>query len=155
MPETDSFVATLWEWTEIYMHRSMSSFVAYAKTNGFSMSQIGALFRMRDKNMRGVTEIGDELGVTSAAASQMLDRLVNEGLVTRTEDPDDRRVKRLVLTEKGHELLHHGILARQEWMQDLANTLTTAEREQVIAAMRLLIVKAHELQLQRQPTPEA
>ena len=153
MPETDPFVAAMWEWTEIYMHRSMSNFVAYAKSTGYSMSQIGALFRMRDHHMRGVTEIGGELGVSSAAASQMLDRRVQEGLVTRTEDPHDRRAKRLVMTEKGQELLHRGIESRQEWMKDLANTLTPAEREQVIAALQLLTAKAR--LFQSQPPPEA
>lgn len=155
MPETDPFVATLWEWTELIMHGSMTNFVAFAKSSGISMSQFGALFRIRREDSRGVSEIGDELGVTSAAASQMLERLVQEELITRTEDPRDRRVKRLVLTEKGHDLLHRGIHARQEWMKVLADTLTPAEREQIDAALRILITKARTIQHQHQPAPEA
>ena len=152
MPETDPVVALMSEWTEIYMRGSMPNFIAAIRASGFSMSQIGALFHIRRHHLRGVSEIGDELGVSSAAASQMLDRLVNQGLITRTEDPDDRRVKRLVLTDTGKQLLKNGIHARQEWIQDLAELLTPAEKEQVTAAMKILIAKANQLQ---QPTREA
>jgi DNA-binding MarR family transcriptional regulator len=152
MPETDPVVSMLSEWTEIYMRGSMPNFIAAIRASGFSMSQIGALFHLRRQHLRGVSEIGDELGVSSAAASQMLDRLVQQGLVTRTEDPNDRRVKRLVITDDGKKLLKNGMHARQEWIQDLAVLLTPAEKEQVIAAMQILIAKANQLQ---QPTPEA
>jgi DNA-binding MarR family transcriptional regulator len=140
------------EWTDIYMRGSMPNFIAAIRASGFSMSQIGALFHIRRQHFRGVSEIGDELGVSSAAASQMLDRLVQQGLITRTEDPNDRRVKRLVITDRGKQLLKNGIHARQEWIQDLANLLTPAEEEQVAAAMQILIAKAN--QLQQQPTQE-
>jgi len=151
MPETDPFVAALSLWTEIVMRGSMTNFVAFAKSSGISMSQIGALFHIRRENARGVSEIGDELGITSAAASQMLDRLVQQGLITRTEDPHDRRVKMLVLTADGKELLHNGIRARQEWMKDLAALLTPAEREQIVAALGIMIDKASQLQSQSKP----
>ncbi len=153
MPENDPVVSMISEWTETYMRGSMPNFIAAIKASGFSMSQIGALFHIRRAHTRGVTEIGDELGVSSAAASQMLDRLVQQGLITRTEDPNDRRVKRLVLTDHGKQLLKNGIHARQEWIQDLATLLTPAEKEQVIAAMQILIAKAN--QLQGQPSREA
>ena len=39
----------------------------------------------------GVNDIGKGFGVSGAAVSQMVERLVQAGLVARVEDPDDRR----------------------------------------------------------------
>jgi DNA-binding MarR family transcriptional regulator len=90
----------------------------------------------------GVSDIGSELGVTNSAASQMLERLVQLKLVTRTEDPSDRRVKLIVLTDKGRQILQEGSLAGRSWLEDLARTMTAEEQEQVQKAVLVLIEKA-------------
>lgn len=46
-------------------------------------------------------ELGGLLGVSPPTASGLVERLVEKGLVTRTDDPDDRRVRRLHVTEAG------------------------------------------------------
>jgi len=140
MQSTDPLALALQNWVGAFMHRSMRDFIRFAKDSGLSMSQVGALFHIR-KGTSGVSDIGDDLGVTSAAASQMLERLVQSGLVTRSEDPNDRRVKHIVLTDKGHQILHQGIQARESWVFDLMKLLTPAEKEQVAGALNILIEK--------------
>lgn len=142
---TDPFVTTLKEWLEISMRHSMRNFIRFARERGFSMSHLGALFHLHRLGSCGVTEIGDHLGVTSAAASQMLDRLVEQGLVSRSEDPEDRRVKRIVLTDEGRRILEEGLRARQSWLVDLADILSESEKAQATAALTLLIVKLNQL----------
>jgi DNA-binding MarR family transcriptional regulator len=93
----------------------------------------------------GVTDLGDDLGVTSSAASQLLERLVQQGLILRSEDPSDRRVKQIVLTERGRQALQEAIHARQGWLFDLAKTLSDSEKESIIAALNILIDKANHL----------
>lgn len=108
------------------------------------MPQFGALFRIY-KGASGVSDLGAELAITSGAASQMLERLVQQGLILRSEDPVDRRVKRLVLTEKGRSALRASTHSRQEWLETLAQSLSIDEKEQVIAALNILIDKAKKL----------
>jgi DNA-binding MarR family transcriptional regulator len=107
-----------------------------------SVPQIGALFHIRSKGSCGVTDVGDDLGVTSAAASQMLERLVQNGLVERREDPDDRRAKRIVLTEEGHRLVRASMQARQRWFAALADRLSLSERELAAEALRTLVARS-------------
>ena len=145
MQTTDPFVTTLRTWIDIFMHRSMRNFIHYAKESGLSMSQIGALFRIRH-GASGVSDIGDDLGVTSAAASQMLDRMVQQGLIVRSEDPHDRRVKNLVLTDKGQQILDEGMQARQQWIEELADLLTIDEKEQALGVLYVLIEKTNQLE---------
>lgn len=143
--QADPFVATLKEWTEISMRHSMRNFIRYARESGLSMSNLGAIFHIHRIGSCGVTELGDHLGVTSAAASQMLERLVQQELILRTEDPDDRRVKQIALTDKGHRILEEGIQARQGWMYDLAQSLSDSDKETIMVGLNLLIEKVNYL----------
>jgi DNA-binding MarR family transcriptional regulator len=142
---TDPVVATLTEWMDVSMRHSMRNLIRYARENGLSMSHLGAILHVHRIGCCGVTEIGDHLGVTSAAASQMLDRLVQQGLVQRSEDPVDRRVKRIVLTEKGQRMFKEGLQARQSWLDDLAGTLSDQEKDLITSAFQILILKASRL----------
>ena len=145
MPEIDPLIMIMREFVGVFMRRSMQNFILYSKETGLSMSQFGAMFQVMHKGTSGVTDLGDELGVTSAAASQMLERLVQQGLVTRSEDPHDRRVKQIVLSEKGRRILQESVHARQVWMDELVLSLSPAEREQVTATLLLLLNKTREL----------
>jgi len=151
MRQSDPFVVTLQRWIEVFMHRSVRDIIGCARESGLSMSQLGALFQIHRAGSSGVTDLGDNLGVTSSAASQLLERLVLQGLILRSEDPSDRRVKQLVLTEKGLQVLQESIRARQSWLSDLAETLSDSEREAVIAALNILIDKANHLHQSVEP----
>jgi DNA-binding MarR family transcriptional regulator len=151
MSDADPFIVTLRQWTEVSMRRSMRNFLRYSRETGLSMSQFGVLFHLSRKQSSGVTNLGDHLGVTSAAVSQMLDRLVQQGLILRTEDPNDRRVKKIVLTEKGSQVLQDGLHARQDWLVDLADTLSDIEKEKITAALNTLVDRASKLGIPIKP----
>jgi len=143
----DHLVSALTDWSEVFMKHSMHNFIHYSKESGLSMSQIGALFRLFHKGNSAVSDIGDELGVTTAAVSQMLDRLVQQGLILRNEDPNDRRMKQIVLTDKGRLTLQEIFYARQSWLINLASVLSESEKEQVVTALNVLIDKSNQLDI--------
>jgi DNA-binding MarR family transcriptional regulator len=135
----DPFVVTLQKWLEVSMHRSVRHLICYARGSGLSMSQLGALFHIHRMGTSGVTDLGEHLGVTSAAASQMLERLAQQGLILRSEDPSDRRAKQIVLTDKGLQVLQESMRSRQNWLYNLAAALSDSEKETITAAMNVLI----------------
>ena len=137
----DPFIDILQQWTEVSMHLSMRNFLRYARQSELSMSQFGVLFQLSRKKSCGVTDLSDHLGVTSAAVSQLLEGMVQQGLILRKEDPNDRRTKQIALTEKGYLVLEKGIHARQDWLVNLAESLSADEKEQVSAALSLLVGK--------------
>ena len=49
------------------------------------------------------------------------------------------------LTDKGRQVLQRSIQARQSWLSDLADTLSDPEKENIIAALKILIDKANHL----------
>jgi predicted transcriptional regulator len=76
MSPTLALTEVVREWSEVFMHRSMRDFRKFMEETGLSFSQINILMRLLHGGNTGVSEIGDQLGVTNAAASQAVDRLV-------------------------------------------------------------------------------
>ncbi|WP_457559400.1 MarR family transcriptional regulator [Candidatus Harpocratesius sp.] len=135
----------LQKWLEIVMRLSMHNVILFSKKKNLSMSQISALMFIHRQNRCGISNLGSNLGITSAAASQMLDRLVKQQFITRQEDPNDRRVKKLTLTEKGKKILKESFQARQYWQKELIKMLTPEEEEKVQIALKILIHKSEDL----------
>ena len=151
MSGDDPLVAKLKHWIDVFMRRSTRDFIKYAREIGLSMSQHGALFHLNSMGTSGVTDLGEHLGVTSAAASQLLDRLVQQDLIQRSEDPHDRRVKQIVMTDKGCRVLNDGVRARQAWLDDLANTIPDDEKEQILIGLDALIERANQIEKTVEP----
>jgi DNA-binding MarR family transcriptional regulator len=126
------------EWAKAFMHRSGRDFKRFMDETGLSFSQISVLMGLMHGGNRGVSKIGDQLGVTNAAASQAVERLVQLGMIERTEDPEDRRAKRLALTQKGRKLIEMGIEARSKWIEGITDSLTSEQQEMIISALTLI-----------------
>ena len=133
-----TFPIVLHRWAEVFMRRSMQDFMHMKREAGLSMSQLSTLFRLYHAEECGVSDIGERLGITNAAASQLVDRLVGLGYLERSEDSLDRRVKRITLTEQGRGLIQGSIATRRRWMEELTNALTPAEQESISAALTTL-----------------
>jgi DNA-binding MarR family transcriptional regulator len=52
-----------------------------------------------------MTDIAVELDVTLPTATNLVDKLVEKDFLTRETQPDDRRVVRCILSEKGHKTI--------------------------------------------------
>jgi len=146
MEPSQEFTAVLREWSEVFMHRSMRDFNEFMRSSGLSMPQVSAMFRLYYRGTCGISDIAGHLDVTSAAASQMVDRLVQHGLLERSEDPDDRRVKQVRLTPAGRRVLLESIEARQRWWTELTRSLSSQEQAAIKDSLRLLTEKARQLE---------
>ena len=138
MLETKLLTDVIREWSEVFMQRSMRDFKRFMDTSGLSFSQINILMGLVHRGETSVSEVGEHLGISNAAASQAVDRLVVMGLIQRTEDPVDRRAKQLALTLKGHSLIEKAIEARSQWIEGLAQSLEAEQQETIIFSLTLL-----------------
>jgi DNA-binding MarR family transcriptional regulator len=145
MDDDYRFSQTLQEWSEVFMRHSFHEFKQFMDSNGLSPSQVITLLRLYNGGSCGVKAIGSQLGVSNAASSQLIDRLVLQGLIERSEDPTDRRAKHLTITTKGRTLLDQGIAARRQWMEKLTIQLTPEQQAIVIAALSVLTDSASKL----------
>lgn len=80
--------------------------LAEASDEQLALSQVKLLLLISRPGQRfKVTDVADFLGVTNAAASRAIDRLVQRGLVDRTVSKEDRRAVDLALTDASEALL--------------------------------------------------
>jgi len=108
-----------------------------------TLSQFKILMLLsRHGNVSG-GELAGLLGIGLATLSGMIDRLVQQDLVARTEDQHDRRVRRIGLTRKGTELIGSIFNAGEAKMRALLSRLS-AEELAVVAQASLLLAKAAE-----------
>lgn len=150
MTSIELFQEKFRQWSEVFMARSMADTVRFVKQSDLSFAQFGTLMQLYHVHQCGVTDIASRLGVTNAAASQLIDKLVQAAMVERTEDEHDRRVKQLTLTPKGREWVEAGHKARLAWTVSLAESLSPEQRAAAIRAMDDLITAAQSL-----PAPES
>ncbi|MBI3241648.1 MAG: MarR family transcriptional regulator [Chloroflexi bacterium] len=150
MSTAKQFNTALREWAEIFMTRSMREWVRFIKSSGLSMPQFSTLMRLHYRGGCGISDISAHLDVTAPAASQMVDRLVQMGLLERGEDPNDRRAKQVTLSAKGRDLVEKGIEARNRWSEELATKLTAEQRGVVIDALAHLTEAAGKLEFKQE-----
>jgi len=70
-----------------------------------TMQQLRALGHVAKQPGMSGNELGARLGVSPPTASGLVERLVEKGLIARTDDADDRRVRRLHATEAGMDVI--------------------------------------------------
>ncbi len=148
IPAEHSLTRVLHQWTEIFMRRSFRDFKRFMDEAGLSPAQAAALMRLYHGQACGVSDLAGHLGFTRPAASQMIERLVQQGLLTRAEDPRDRRVKQVALSSKGRALVEAGISARRQWLEQLTGSLTPQEQETIAGALTLLAEAAQKLEIE-------
>jgi DNA-binding MarR family transcriptional regulator len=108
------------------------------KKANLSVAQVITILRLYHHGRCGITEIAQHLGITNAAASQLVDKLVHLQFVTRIEHPIDRRLKIIQLTSQGQEFIHGLMETRKQWLVDLTVQLSEPDQASVIAGLTVL-----------------
>lgn len=122
---------------EYILARIIQDFMQFMHQTGLSTPQINALLHIYHAGECQLSEIGGLTDSSKPAASQLVERLVQQGLVERTEDPLDRRNKKLRLTEKSLGLIQNGVTSNH-FLVDLMTSLPAGQRETVHAAFGYL-----------------
>ena len=91
-------------------------------------------------------EMSTELNIPLSSATRTVDWLVSTNIVERINDPDDRRVVRIRLTETGHQLYQTEMSYRKSQVKRLLAYFSSEERQQLLHLLRktldLLAVQA-------------
>ena len=130
---------------EYLLSHVIQDFMQFMHRTGLSGPQIHALLFIYHAGERQISEIAALTGSSPAAASQLVERLVGQGLVQRTEDPLDRRIKKLRLTEKSLDLIHQGMTSNR-FLADLMAALPAEQRQTVHTAFGYLAQASRQIQ---------
>jgi DNA-binding MarR family transcriptional regulator len=73
--------------------------------SGLTVTQLRSLFLIVNKGSTNFRRVAEALNVTPANVTGIVDRLEEQGLVSRTQNPEDRREMTLQATTEGHTLV--------------------------------------------------
>jgi DNA-binding MarR family transcriptional regulator len=128
---------------EVFMQRSLRGIMGSMKQDGLSMPQIYTLMYLYHEGEVRISDIGVLMDVGKAAASQLVERLVQQGLVERVEDESDRRAKKIRLLPKSLRLIEKGLAAQRQLMGELMGQLSPEQMATVQKAFMYLIEAMH------------
>ena len=145
MTNSEQISESIRQWLETVTSRSMRDFMHFVKATGLSMPQFGVLMRLYHGGSCAVSDIGKHMQTTSAAASQLINGLVEKGLLERIENPDDRRAKQISISQKGRAFIQNGYTERDRWVDEMVAGLTAEEQATIIPAIDLLTKAARKV----------
>ena len=145
MTDSAHLSRVLRKWMDTVTHRSMRGWSHHVKATGMSMPQFSILMQLNYRGPCGISEISERFEISNAASSQLVERLVQNGLIERAEDPDDRRAKLIKLSSKGKKFIESGIEGRYRWVDELVSSLGADERTKVGEALTSLTEAAAKL----------
>lgn len=97
---------------------------------GVDIERAGAVMLARVEELEPVrlSELAEAAGVDTSTASRQVARLVDDGLVVRGADPDDRRASAHRLSPSGREVRQRLNIARRAWFDDVLADFDPDER---------------------------
>ena len=110
-----------------------------------TMPQLKALVCVAQSGDATSGQIARGLGVSLSTVTGIVDRLSEQGLVTRREDPEDRRITRVQATPSGRDLVTRLLRYRDERLTSLLGSLSPDELATVERAFAYLASAAANL----------
>lgn len=108
------------------------------KSLDLTMAQLKAvLFLVRAGRARS-RELADGLGIAPSAATPLVDRLVDEKLARREDDPHDRRVVWIHPTARAQAVYDNLMEMSDHVLADVIKEVPAAQRARVTESLRLL-----------------
>jgi DNA-binding MarR family transcriptional regulator len=106
---------------------------------GLTKEEYKVICALRD-GTRSHGSICDDLGVSTGAMTNRLDKLERCGLLRRRADPSDRRGVLLELTDDGRSTLDRYVFAGSERERDLLGGLTAGDKQHLARLLQKLLV---------------
>jgi MarR family transcriptional regulator, organic hydroperoxide resistance regulator len=105
---------------------------------GLTIAHVKSLFYIFNEGSINFRQLAAAMKVTPSNVTGIIDRLVDQGLVSRTENPEDRRMLMLRLTEKGENLINNLRERRISQMSAILSRMTEDELDAVLKGIAIL-----------------
>jgi DNA-binding MarR family transcriptional regulator len=118
----------------VVRERTLDSWVNLTLT----IPQLKFLFYVSRHGKVNPSGLASGIRVTPANVTGIVERLVEQGLLTRTPDPDDRRISWLTVADRGKTLINDLREGRAKEMRKILDNLTEEELSLVACGLELL-----------------
>src|SRR5438105_12982141 len=119
------------EFRYIVFGRFAPSILRTFKDFDYSLAQVASLFIVDEKGELTIKQVAGLLERSVSATSRLLDQLASRGMITRREDEQDHRVKRVAITAQGRALIETLQVLRAEVELAMMESLSPEEEAEV------------------------
>jgi DNA-binding MarR family transcriptional regulator len=117
------------------IERLLGLFRSLSPPSGLSLTAAATLATLERSGPSRLTSLAAREGVTQPAMTQLIARLQESGLVSRTADPADGRVVQVRLTDEGRATLARRRAVRAERLAEVLARLSPEEQAALGAAL--------------------
>ena len=118
------------------LHHQLHRIVDQAMSSaGLSLARAKVLMRLDSHGPMNQATLAGLLGFAPRSVTETVDLLERDGLVTRAEDPHDRRARIVALTAAGRDAFEAAMIVRTKTMDEIFGVLTPAERAQLVSLL--------------------
>ncbi|MBI4318036.1 MAG: MarR family transcriptional regulator [Chloroflexi bacterium] len=108
-------------------------------------AQAYSLLALGERGEVTMNELAAEMRLHSTTMTRMVDSLIEKGLAERKQDPEDRRVVRVSLSERGQETVEALQDCKRRFFAAAFAGLSDDERGAILKALRRLAATAEEM----------
>lgn len=105
---------------------------------GLTLPQCGAIESLDREGMQPMNELSRRMGVTISTMTRIVNILVRDGLVTRKENPDDRRKVCIDLTKSGMDMAGKLRKCSTDYSAVIFSRIPESKRDQVLDSLEQL-----------------
>src|ERR1700694_1832111 len=136
-PNSDDQVAAVRAFNRFYT-RKLGVLDQQLLKSPFSLSEARVLYELATSDNLAAKEVGIELGLDPGYLSRIIQNFDENGLVTRSPLPSDRRQFRLCLTAKGRQAFSKVDPSSQDDVAAMLATLPGGASGQLVRAMTVI-----------------
>ena len=119
--------------------RAMRAEMRRARPDALSVPKFRTLRFIRQHPSTNLASIAEHLGSSPASASELVSRLVADGLATSATNERTRREVVVGLTELGAAVFDAAEGRARDWLRGLANGMASTDQARIVAALRDLV----------------
>jgi DNA-binding MarR family transcriptional regulator len=121
------------------VRQMMATFACYGEGRGLTLGQMKAVGYLYRHGRSTVGEVAEGLGLAMPTASELVDKLVERGLIERGVNPDNRRQVHVWLTEEAMAYGREVHALRRAQVRQVFDELNPGERAVFVRGLRVLV----------------
>ncbi|UEM23263.1 MarR family transcriptional regulator [Skermanella mucosa] len=141
MPTVSDVTAHTGYWLRIVSNAVSQDFARKVADEGVTVAEWVFLRALHDADAMAPSVLAEKMGMTKGAISKLAERLLEKGLLSRTDNPGDKRAHSLSLTEAGRKKVPVLAALADENDAEYFGTLTAREREALDRTLKNLAAR--------------
>lgn len=104
--------------------------------------QFQALQTLINEENLTIGELSNKMYLACSTITDLVDRMEKNQLVKRVRDEKDRRIVRILVLEKGHQIISEVLHVRRNYLADLLKNVSQEDRDFILKGVEMIYGKS-------------